>query len=110
METMKEEILLEFLGEGGSVKIVKVSNEDKNVFRLITEENTFDNRSTNSDFKTFVQAFKELDKKYQWYYLHLQSISERYREIIRLKLVEHRQKSNFDEERYFYVKESFESV
>lgn len=107
---MKEELLLEFLGEGGSVKIVKVSSEDKNVFRLITEENTFDTHSKDVDFKTFVQAFKELDKKYQWYYLHLQSVSERYREIIRLKLVEHRQKSNFDEERYFYVGESYSQV
>lgn len=107
---MKEEILLEFLGEGGSIKIVKVGNEDKNVFRLITEENTFDSHNKVSDFKTFVHAFKELDKKYQWYYLHLQSVSERYREIIRLKLVEHSQKSSFDEERYFYVRESFEGV
>ena len=110
METMKEELLLEFLGEGGSIRIVKVSSEDKNIFRLITEENTFDNHSKGSDFKTFVQAFKELDKKYQWYYLHLQSVSERYREIIRLKLVEHRQKSSFNEERYFYVRVSFEGL
>lgn len=77
---------------------------------MITEENKFDNHIEWRDFKTFAQAFKELNKKYQWYYLHLQNISERYKEIIRLKLVEHRQKSSFDEERYFYVGESYSQV
>ncbi len=109
---MKDEIMLSLLGEGGSIKIVKTIIEDKPVFIIETEENLHGTelKKSNKLYSTFVSAFKVLDKKYDWYYLHLDFVEERYKEILRLKLVEHRQKSSFNEELHDYVRNSFQQI
>lgn len=98
---MQQKTVLSFFGEGGSVQIIKTTIENKPAFIIQTEESLHDESSKKSKpCSTFTRAFKAFDKKYNWVYLHLDFVEERYKEILRLKLVEHRQKSSFDEELY----------
>lgn len=102
----KDEIVLQFIAEGGSIEIIKSHIENNPVFFLTINECAFgkdENRITKIKHSTFVRAFASLDEKYQWYDMHINSIKECYKEIMHLKLVEHRQKSSFDEERYRYA-------
>jgi len=102
--------VLNFLGEGGSIEIIKVNEEDKSYFVLSTNESFWKDDKINSTQKvypTFIRAFKELDKKYPWYYLHLESVVERYKEVINIKLAEHRKKTTFNHETYQHVEDQF---
>jgi hypothetical protein len=106
----KDEIVLQFFAEGGSIEIVKSYIADKPVFILSINERAFDeseNKTSQKSYTTFGRAFASLNKIYPWCYLHLDFVKECYKEILRLKLVEHRQNSSLDEERYQYAGRRF---
>lgn len=94
----QEKLVLSFLGEGESIQVFKTLPNPKGSFILKTT-------TRREYFKTFVRAFKQIDKDYPWYYLHLDFVEECYKEILRVKLVEHRQKSSFNKEMYLKVQE-----
>lgn len=100
----QDKLVLSFLGEGESVQIFKTFST-KSQGRFILKTTT-----QQEYFKTFVRAFKRIDKDYPWYYLHLDFLEECYKEILRVKLVEHRQKSSFNKELYQYAEMRFEKV
>ncbi|MBS1572183.1 MAG: hypothetical protein JST62_07315 [Bacteroidetes bacterium] len=99
----QEAVVLSFLGEGESIQVFKASPTPQGSFILKTT-------TRREHFKTFVRAFKRIDKDYPRYYLHLDFVEECYKEILRVKLVEHRQKSSFNKELYQYAEMRFEEV
>lgn len=109
----KGEVVLSFLAEGGSISIVRVIIDDKDVFIMKTNEMAFDEMfclPRREQYPTFSKAFAAIDKSYTWDRLHLEYVKERYKELLCIKLVKRCRKPGFDWEWFDYTKRRFEEV
>ena len=100
---MENELVLEVLAEGGSLKIERKYTGENNGFDYFLHHNEMDASESGlgvnktSVFDNFYEAFDVINKKYPWYNLHLSFVDEDFREYVADELVKKLNKKSIEE-------------
>jgi hypothetical protein len=103
---MKQEIIIEFLAEGGSVTLfIDYSSKDP-MYGLAVNESMHDS-FVNKKYNTIHAAFKAL-QKYPWHWFYPGQINPAYKTMIALHLLKQLQSAKDDGE--WHAQSNFEKV
>ena len=112
--TKHKEIVFEILGEGGDISIQRI--RDKNGEKFFYHHNEMDLTDEGRDvneigmYQTFEQPFNLINERYPWFQLHLQTVSEEYKNFVLEELIQKLQHDRITPDELKHSKNRLEEI
>lgn len=112
--TKDREVVFEILAEGGGIHIER--QKTKNVEKFFYNHHEFDQTdkglevNKNGEYKTFEVPFQLINSQFSWYMLHLETVSEDYRDYVITELLKKLHQHGVNPKELEYSKPQLEKV